>query len=752
MTTEDRLVSFLGKPVSESSSTEIYEALLQLVKEEAEKVPAITGDKKVYYISAEFLIGKQLGKNLINLGLYDEVLSILKAAGKSIVDVERKEKEPSLGNGGLGRLAACFLDSIATLNLPGDGVGLNYHYGLFKQVFRDNKQYEIPDEWLDCKSMMRDTGVYFPVELGGKMYQSHMYDMDVIGYKGGKNVLHLFDLDSVDSSIITEGISFDKKDIDRNLTLFLYPDDSDKDGQLLRIYQQYFMVSSAAQLILKEEKEKGHELRDLSKHVAIQINDTHPSMIIPEMIRLLMKEGITFREAADIMANTCGYTNHTILAEALEKWPLDYLIQVVPQLMPIIVGLDFAISAAFKNNKDLRIIDDEHRVHMARMDMHFSHSINGVAALHTEILKNQELRPFYNVYPHKFNNKTNGITFRRWLMHSNHELAELIDQLIGEGWKSDAGHLEELMWYYNDENVLNRLEQIKRDNKVRLAEFIRSKEGIEIDPDSIFDVQVKRLHEYKRQQMNALWIINKYMQIKNGLLPPRPITVIFGAKAAPAYTMAKNIIHLILCLQKLINNDPQAAPHLKVVMITNYNVDKAEMVIPACDISEQISLASKEASGTGNMKFVLNGAVTLGTADGANVEIRNLVGNDNIYIFGRTSDEVIRMYADGTYHARDFYVRSNSIHQCVDFITGPEMLAIGDEKMLSELKENLIHKDWFMTLLDLESYSAVKETALLDYENRAWWKGKSLVNIARSGFFSSDRSIRDYNNDIWHLK
>ncbi len=752
MSTENRLVSLLGKPVADSSNLEICSALTKLVKEEAANVKKITGDKKVYYISAEFLIGKQLGKNLINLGLYDEVVSILKANGKSIVEVERQEKEPSLGNGGLGRLAACFLDSIATLNLQGDGVGLNYHYGLFKQEFVNHKQHEIPDEWLDGENMLVDTGVSFPVQLGDKVYQSKMYDMDVLGYKSGKNVLHLFDLETVSDEVITDGISFDKKDIARNLTLFLYPDDSDKDGQLLRIYQQYFMVSNAAQLIIKEEKEKGHDLKDLDKYVAVQINDTHPSLIIPELIRLMIAEGITFRRAADIVANVCAYTNHTILAEALEKWPLDYLQQVVPQLMPIIEGLDFAVFAAYKGNPDLRIIDDQNKVHMAKMDMHFSHSINGVAALHTEILKNQELRPFYNVYPHKFNNKTNGITFRRWIMHSNHELSDLIDQLIGEGWKSDANHLEELMWYYNDENALNRLDQIKYDNKVRLAEMVKLREGIDIDPNSIFDVQVKRLHEYKRQQMNALWIIYKYQQIKNGLIPPRPITVIFGAKAAPAYTMAKNIIHLILCLQELINNDPQVSPYLKVVMIQNYNVAKAEKVIPACDISEQISLASKEASGTGNMKFMLNGAITLGTADGANVEIRNLVGNDNIYIFGRTSDEVINLYNTSGYHAIDYYLRSNSIHQCVDFITSPELLSIGDETMLKELQDNLIHKDWFMTLLDLESYCAVKETALLDYENRAWWKRKSLVNIARSGFFSSDRTIMEYNNDIWHLR
>ena len=752
MTLEKKLESSLKKQIKNATDRELYDAIVAIVKEEQDRVKKITGEKKLYYISAEFLIGKQLGKNLINLGLYDELAKLLSKNGKSIRTVESFEKEPSLGNGGLGRLAACFLDSIATLNLQGDGIGLNYHLGLFRQEFKDRKQHEIPDEWLYGSTVLRDTDVSFPVELAGKTYYSHMYDLDIIGYKTNKNTLHLFDLDTVDECIVHDGTKFDKKNIDKNLTLFLYPDDSDKDGQLLRIYQQYFMVSNAAQLIIKEEKEKGHSLNDLDKHVSIQINDTHPSMVIPELIRLLMNEGITFRRAADIVANTCAYTNHTILAEALEKWPLDYLQEVVPQLVPIIGGLDYAVNIAFKGDKELTIIDDSHRVHMARMDMHFSNSINGVAALHTEILKHQELKPFYNIYHSKFNNKTNGITFRRWIMHCNPELANYIDTLIGDAWRKDASKLEDLLKYINDTAVLQKLDDIKYTNKVRLADMIKKEEGIEINPSSIFDIQVKRLHEYKRQQMNALWVIYKYLQIKAGQKPARPITVIFGAKAAPAYIMAKNIIHLIICLQDLIKNDPEVSPYLKVVMLQNYNVTKAETVIPACDISEQISLASKEASGTGNMKFMLNGAITLGTNDGANVEIGELVGKDNIYTFGRSSDDVIKLYETSGYHAADFYNNSQLIHACVDFITSPELIKLGDKQMLSDLRDNLINKDWFMTLLDLEEYCRVKDRVLADYENRLAWKKKSLVNIAKSGFFSSDRTILDYNRDIWHLK
>lgn len=752
MDLENELTGLLKKPVEEADNAELYDAVLALVKDQADKLPKTEGSKKLYYISAEFLIGRQLGKNLINLGIYDEVSGILAKHGKNLSDVEAEEKEPSLGNGGLGRLAACFLDSIATLDMPGDGIGLNYHFGLFRQEFKDRKQFEVPDTWLDGKNMLKDTGISFPVELAGKTYHSHLYDMDVIGYHGKKNTLHLFDLDTVDPSIITDSINFDKTDIAKNLTLFLYPDDSDDNGRKLRIYQQYFMVSNAAQYILKEQKDLGHDLNHLDDYVAIQINDTHPSMVIPELIRLLIKEGITMKRAADIVTNVCAYTNHTILAEALEKWPLAYMNEVVPQLMPIIEGLDYAVTVAFHGNPDLTIIDQDNRVHMAKMDMHFGHSINGVAALHTEILKHQELKPFYDIYPDKFNNKTNGITFRRWIMHANPSLTSLIDQTIGEGWKTDADQLEKLLDHYNDEEFLGKMDAIKQDNKKRFASFIRKTQNIDIDPDSIFDIQVKRMHEYKRQQMNALWVIYKYLQIKRGQKPVRPITVIFGGKAAPAYYQAKCIIHLILCLQDLINNDPEVSPYLRVVMIENYNISKAEITIPAADVSEQISLASKEASGTGNMKFMLNGAVTLGTADGANVEIRDLVGDENIYVFGRSSEDVINLYNTNGYHAEEYYNRSSSIHECVDFITSPELLKLGDEKMLNDLKDNLIHKDWFMTLLDLENYCSVKETATYDYENRDWWKRKALVNIAKSGFFSSDRTIREYNRDIWHLK
>ncbi len=752
MELEKELASYLKQPIKDSSDKDLYEGILNLVKDRSSRLPKINGEKKLYYISAEFLIGRQLGKNLINLGIYNELKDVLSSNGKNIEEVEEIEKEPSLGNGGLGRLAACFMDSIATLDMCGDGIGLNYHFGLFRQEFKDNKQFEVPDEWLDGKNMLKDTDVSFPVELAGKTYHSHMYDIDIIGYKGNRNTLHLFDLDSVDPSIITDSINFDKKDIAKNLTLFLYPDDSDDDGRKLRIYQQYFMVSNAAQMILKEQKDLGHDLNKLDKYVAIQINDTHPSMVIPELIRLLMMEGIPMKKSADIISGVCGYTNHTILAEALEKWPQEYMLEVVPQLMPIIEGLDYAASTAFNGNPDLAIIDDQNRVHMARMDMHFSHSINGVAALHTEILKHQELKPFYDVYPEKFNNKTNGITFRRWIIHCNHELAALIDKTIGEDWKTDSFQLEKLMDHYDDEDVLNRMEGIKFANKVRFAQMIKKTQNIDIDPDSVFDIQIKRMHEYKRQQMNALWVIYEYMKIKNGQYPHRPITVVFGGKAAPAYYQAKCVIHLILCLADLINNDPEVSKYLKVVMIENYNISKSEVTIPAADISEQISLASKEASGTSNMKFMLNGAVTLGTADGANVEIHDLVGDDNIYVFGRSSDDVINLYATSGYHSSEYYEKSKTIHECVDFIKSELLISRGDKKMLTDLWDNLVHKDWFMTLLDFESYCETKQRVLDDYENREGWMRMALVNTAKAGFFSSDRTIRDYNKDIWHLK
>lgn len=752
MELEKDLLAVLQKPIKDATNIQLYHAINAYVKDKAAKLPTVEGDKKLYYISAEFLIGRQLGKNLINLGLYDACKELLEKNGKSLSEVEEVEKEPSLGNGGLGRLAACFLDSIATLDYAGDGVGLNYHFGLFRQQFKNNKQYEIPDAWLDGENMLKDTKVSFPISLAGKTYYSHMYDLDIIGYHGNKNTLHLFDLDTVDASIITDSINFDKTNIAKNLTLFLYPDDSDDDGRKLRVYQQYFMVSNAAQLILKEEKEKGHDLHDLAKHVAIQINDTHPSMIIPELIRLLILEGIPMKEAANIVSETCAYTNHTILAEALEKWPQEYLIEVVPQLMPVIEGLDYVVNTAFHGDKQLSIMDDDNRVHMAKMDMHFSHSINGVAALHTEILKHQELKPFYDIYPDKFNNKTNGITFRRWIMHCNPELASLLDETITDAWRKDETKLEDLLSHYDDETFLAKADAIKHKNKVRFASMIKKTQNIDIDPNAIVDIQIKRMHEYKRQQMNALWLIHKYLAIKNGAIPQRPITVVFGGKAAPAYYQAKCVIHLILCLQQLINHDTDVNPYLKVVMIENYNISKAEIAIPAADISEQISLASKEASGTGNMKFMLNGALTLGTNDGANVEIKDLVGEENIYTFGKLSDEVIHLYNTNGYHAIDFYNNSPLIHEAVDFITSEALTALGDKKMLTDLQDNLIHKDWFMTLLDLEEYCTVKEKVLNDYENRDWWKRKSLVNIAKAGFFSSDRTIREYNRDIWHLK
>lgn len=751
MELKQQIESFLNKEIQNASSEELYDALLHLTMQLSNERPVTKKEKKLYYISAEFLCGKQLGKNLINLGIYAEVKKILEENGKDLIDVENYEQEPSLGNGGLGRLASCFLDSISTLGLSGDGIGLRYHFGLFKQEFINHEQHEVPDKWIYSPCRLTKTDVSFPIELAGKTYHSCMYDMEILGYKNGHTKLHLFDLDSIDESIVTDGISFDKKDIAKNLTLFLYPDDSDKDGQLLRIYQQYFMVSNAAQLIIHEQKELNHDLHDLAKYVAIQINDTHPSMVIPELIRLLIQEGFTMKEAADVVTNVCGYTNHTILAEALEKWPMDYLNEVVPQLMPIITGLDYAVVCAYHDNKELNIIDENKRVHMARMDMHFSHSINGVAALHTEILKNQELHPFYNIYPDRFNNKTNGITFRRWITHCNLTLSNYIDSLIGEEWKTDASKLEELLKYIDDEEVLNKLEEIKYQNKVDLANFIKKKENVDVDPNSIYAVQIKRMHEYKRQQMNALYVIHEYLEIKKGNYPAHPITVIFGAKAAPAYIMAKDIIHLILCMQELIQKDPVVSKYLNVVMLKNYNIAKAEKIIPACDISEQISLASKEASGTGNMKFMLNGAVTLGTLDGANVEIKDLVGDENIYIFGKTSNEVINLYNTSGYHAQDYYNNNPMIHEAIDFITSNELLAIGNEKLLNDVKNNLIYKDWFMTLLDFEDYCNTKNRMISDYNDRAKWKRMMLVNIAKAGFFSSDRTITEYNNDIWHL-
>lgn len=739
-----------GKNITEADDTEIYTALLLITKEKMRGMKRNEGSRKLYYISAEFLIGKLLSNNLINLGLFDETAGILKKYGHDITDIEEIELEPSLGNGGLGRLAACFLDSIATLGLSGDGVGLNYHDGLFKQTFKDHKQREEKNPWITENSWLDRTDVHFEVPFKDFTLTSAMYDIAVPGYKNGCNKLHLFDLDSVDESIIGDGISFDKEDIRKNLTLFLYPDDSDENGQLLRIYQQYFMVSNGAQLILKEAQERGVDLYHLHKHVAIQINDTHPTMVIPELIRLLMLKGFNMDTAIDVVRKTCAYTNHTILSEALEKWPVAYLEKVVPHLMPIIRELDARVKRDYSDEK-VTIIDGQDRVHMAHIDIHYGYSVNGVAALHTEILEESELKPFYDIYPQKFNNKTNGITFRRWLVHCNHELAQYIEELIGPGYKEDAGELEKLLEFKDDVNVLSKLRQIKKNAKLELKRYLMNTQGIEIDENSVFDIQIKRLHEYKRQQMNALYAIYKYLEIKKGNKPSRPVTMIFGAKAAPAYTIAKDIIHLILCLQELIDKDPEVSPYMKVVMVENYNVSKAAKLIPACDISEQISLASKEASGTGNMKFMLNGAVTLGTEDGANVEIHELVGDDNIYIFGRRSEEVIDMYATGGYCSRKIYDGDPVIEELVDFIINKKLIQIGDPVNLGRLYKELISKDWFMTLLDLKDYISTKERMLSDYEDEISWAKKSLVNISKAGYFSSDRTIAQYNEDIWHL-
>jgi starch phosphorylase len=739
-----------GKALRECSNNEAYYALLEMVKEITAEKEEIKGDKKVYYISAEFLIGKLLSNNLINLGIYDKVAEYLKENGKDITEIDEVEPEPSLGNGGLGRLAACFLDSIATLGLAGDGIGLNYHYGLFKQVFRNNLQNEEKNPWIEKDSWLNKTDVSFDVEFGDFSVKSRLYDIDVVGYNNGKNKLHLFDIETIDETMVKEGIKFDKEEIAKNLTLFLYPDDSDEAGHLLRIYQQYFMVSNGAQYILKEAKDRRVDLHKLNEHVTIQINDTHPTMVIPELIRLLMKEGIHMSEAVKIVVKTCAYTNHTILAEALEKWPVRYLKKVVPQLIPIIEALNAIISEKYSDER-VQIIDRYDNVHMANIDIHFGYSTNGVAALHTDILKNSELKPFYDIYPERFNNKTNGITFRRWLMHCNHELTAFIDKLIGEGYKKDALELEKLGAFIDNNEVLAELDGIKKLKKKHLKEFLKNSQGVEIDENSIFDIQIKRLHEYKRQQLNVLYIIYKYLEIKKGHCPTTPITFIFGAKAAPAYVIAKDIIHLILSLQELINNDPVASKYIKVVMVENYNVSKAEKLIPACDVSEQISLASKEASGTGNMKFMLNGAVTLGTMDGANVEIAQLVGDENIYIFGESSDSVIKHYEKRDYISRDYYEKP-IIKELVDFITGEELLNIGNRENLERVKNELVNKDWFMTLLDLEDYIKVKNEIFKAYEDREKWLKMSLTNISKAGFFSSDRTIADYNRDIWKLK
>ena len=750
------------KPLASCTNEEIYLCLLEQVKKlakEKENASAqetalaketASGKRKLYYISAEFLIGKLLSNNLINLGLYDEVKKELEAAGKSLAEIEELEPEPSLGNGGLGRLAACFVDSIATLGLNGDGVGLNYHYGLFKQVFdKKHLQQETPNPWMEKESWLTKTGTSYQVPFGGFTVTSRLYDMDVTGYDNHSTRLRLFDLESVDESIVKDGIDFDKTEIEKNLTLFLYPDDSDDKGRLLRVYQQYFMVSNAAQLILDECIARGSNLHDLAEYAAVQINDTHPSMVIPELIRLLGQHGILMNEAISIVSKVCAYTNHTILAEALEKWPISFLEKAVPQLMPIIRELDNRIRATVKDESTYIIQNG--LVHMAHMDIHYGYSVNGVAYLHTEILKNTELNNFYKLYPERFNNKTNGITFRRWLMSCNPELSALITSLIGEGWKKDAMELEKLGAFVSDPAVLNKLLEVKTKKKAQLVSYLKETQGLVLNPDSIFDIQVKRLHEYKRQQMNALYVIHKYLEIKAGKIPKTPITVLFGAKAAPAYVIAKDIIHLILCLQELINKDPKVSPHLKVFMVENYNVTLAEKLIPACDISEQISLASKEASGTGNMKFMLNGALTLGTMDGANVEIAELVGKDNIFTFGESSETVIARYERGDYKSKDWYEKDKDLKAAVDFIVGKELLKIGQKENLERLYKELLNKDWFMTFPDFHDYVKTREEAYAAYTDRTEWAKKMLVNISKAGFFSSDRTIAQYNKDIWKL-
>ena len=740
----------LQKGISVSTDEEVYYALLELVKDKAEKKVSNKGKKKLYYISAEFLIGKLLSNNLINLGIYDEVKETLEKNGKSLAEIEEIELEPSLGNGGLGRLAACFIDSIATLGLNGDGVGLNYHYGLFKQVFENNLQKETPNPWITKESWLTKTDITYPVSFGGFTVQSRLYDIDVVGYNNRTTKLHLFDIESVDESIVGDTIDFDKDDIKKNLTLFLYPDDSDDKGRLLRVYQQYFMVSNAARLILAEAEAKGSNLHDLADYAAVQINDTHPSMVIPELIRLLQEKGILMDEAIEIVSKVCAYTNHTILAEALEKWPISFLEKAVPQLMPIIRELDNKVRAKVADESTYIIKDG--LVHMAHMDIHFGYSVNGVAYLHTEILKNTELNNFYKLYPEKFNNKTNGITFRRWLMSCNPELSAYITELIGEGWKKDANELEKLGNFINDDTVLTKLVDIKNAKKTELASYLKKTQNLDVPDNSIFDIQVKRLHEYKRQQLNVLYIIRKYFEIKAGKKPSTPITCFFGAKAAPAYIIAKDIIHAILCLQQIINNDPEVSPYLKVFMVENYNVTLAEKLFPAANISEQISLASKEASGTGNMKFMLNGAITLGTSDGANVEIAELVGDENIYVFGEDSQTVIDRYERGDYCSKDYYDKDADLKKAVDFLVSDEMMKAGSKENLERLYNELLNKDWFMIFPDFEDYCKTKEKAYADYEDKKAWAKKMLVNISKAGFFSSDRTIKQYNDEIWHLE
>ncbi|HGC8479115.1 glycogen/starch/alpha-glucan family phosphorylase [Streptococcus agalactiae] len=740
-----------GKVLSELTNEEIYVELLNFVKEEAAAKSKNSSQRKVYYISAEFLIGKLLSNNLINLGIYKDVKKELELVGKSIAEIEDVEPEPSLGNGGLGRLASCFIDSISSLGINGEGVGLNYHCGLFKQVFRNNQQEAEANYWIENNSWLVPTDISYDVPFRDFTLKSRLDRIDVLGYKKDtKNYLNLFDIDGLDYNLIEKGITFDKTEIKKNLTLFLYPDDSDKNGELLRIYQQYFMVSNAAQLLIDEAIERGSNLHDLAEYAYVQINDTHPSMVIPELIRLLTeKHGFEFDEAVSVVRNMVGYTNHTILAEALEKWPLEYLNEVVPHLVTIIKKLDQMIREE-QTNPEVQIIDEAGRVHMAHMDIHFSTSVNGVAALHTEILKNSELKVFYDIYPDKFNNKTNGITFRRWLEFANQDLADYLKELIGDSYLTDATQLEKLLTYADSNEVHDKLAAIKFKNKLDLKRYLKENKGIELDEYSIIDTQIKRFHEYKRQQMNALYVIHKYLEIKRGHFPSRKLTVIFGGKAAPAYTIAQDIIHLILCLSELINNDPEVNKYLNVHLVENYNVTVAEKLIPATDISEQISLASKEASGTGNMKFMLNGALTLGTMDGANVEIAELAGKENIYTFGKDSDTIINLYETSGYRSKDYYDKDKVIREAVDFIISDDIVSLGNAERLKRLHDELVGKDWFMTLIDLKEYIAVKEQVLADYEDYESWNKKVIHNIAKAGFFSSDRTIEQYNQDIWH--
>lgn len=740
------------KKLEEMTNGEIYYNLLEYVKKESNTKNTNDSKRKVYYISAEFLIGKLLSNNLINLGIYKEVRKELEKAGKKLSDIEEIEIEPSLGNGGLGRLASCFIDSISTLGINGEGIGLNYHCGLFKQVFKNNEQTTEPNYWIEDISWLRDTDKVYDVKFKDFTLKSRLKRMDVLGYKKDtKNYLNLFDIENIDYNLISEGIEFDEENIEKNLTLFLYPDDSTKKGELLRIYQQYFMVSSGAQLIIDEAKERGSNVYDLADYAYVQINDTHPSMVIPELIRILMKDySMEFEKAVEIVSNMTGYTNHTILAEALEKWPLEYLEEVVPEIVEIIRKLDEIIKEKYKN-ENVWIIDKDDKVHMANMDIHFSTSVNGVAYLHTEILKNSELKDFYEIYPEKFNNKTNGITFRRWLEGSNEELADYLKELLGEGYIEDAENLEKLLQFAQDREVHQKLKKIKYDNKLKLKEYLQHTQGIIIDEESIIDTQIKRFHEYKRQQMNALYVIRKYLDIKRGKLPKRKITVLFGGKAAPAYVIAQDIIHLILCLSELINNDESVNRYLNVYLVENYNVGLAEKIIPATDISEQISLASKEASGTGNMKFMLNGALTLGTMDGANVEIAELAGRENVYIFGKESDEIIELYETEGYVSKEYY-EDEEIKEVVDFIKSDEVVRLGNKERLERLYNELVTKDWFMTLIDLKDYYKIKEQLLEDYENEELWYEKVIRNISKAGFFSSDRTIRQYESEIWKVK